>query len=185
MSVRLRDDAEHLTVVDAAPELLQKIEDFPDVTKVCSLFEDFVPDGKYDTIVMEHILEHLIDPVGLMRRAIDWLAPEGVMVIGVPNAFSLHRMAAVEMGLLGDCHELNDRDRALGHRRVYDMEALVADVTAAGLEVTTRQGVFLKPLSNGQIEQHWSDEMVEAFYKLGHRFPEYAAELSLIARPAG
>ena len=45
-------------------------------------------------------------------------------------------------------------------------------------------GVFMKPLSNGQIEEHWTDEMIEAFFELGQEFPENAAEIFAVAELA-
>jgi hypothetical protein len=38
-------------------------------------------------------------------------------------------------------------------------------------------GVFFKPLSNGQIEEHWSKEMIQGFYELGKDFPGLSAEI--------
>jgi hypothetical protein len=38
-------------------------------------------------------------------------------------------------------------------------------------------GVFLKPLSNQQIQDSWDDALKEAFYQLGTEFPRHAAEL--------
>ena len=38
-------------------------------------------------------------------------------------------------------------------------------------------GVFLKPLTNSQIEKWWTEEMMDAFYELGKEYPEIAAEI--------
>ena len=70
------------------------------------LFEDFRPAEAFDVVVMEHVLEHVEDPVGILKLAKPWLAPGGQVVIGVPNAHSFHRLAAVKMGLLKDVYEL-------------------------------------------------------------------------------
>src|SRR6201999_2092727 len=115
-------------------------------TKVNSLFETFRPEGTFDAIIMEHVLEHVEDPVAILRLATPWLAPDGVIVVGVPNADSFHRLAAVKMGLLADVHELNARDHEVGHRRVYDWDGLRADIAAAGLAVAHMDGgVFKAP----------------------------------------
>jgi general stress protein 26 len=42
--------------------------------------------------------------------------------------------------------------------------------------------VYLKPLSASQIEQDWSDQMIEGFYELGKDFPDLAAEIFAICR---
>lgn len=81
------------------------------------------------------------------------------------------------MGLLKESCDLNERDHALGHRRVYTQDTLRMDVLAARLQLLEMGGVFFKPLSNKQIQDHWNEEMIEGFYFLGKDFPENAAEL--------
>jgi hypothetical protein len=40
---------------------------------------------------------------------------------------------------------------------------------------------MIKPLSNRQIEEQWSDEQIKAFFDLGDDMPEYCSEIFLIA----
>ncbi len=107
----------------------------------------------------------------------------GAILAAVPNCNSIHRQAAVEMGLLSSADELNDTDRKNGHRRVYSCEKLEADFQAAGLAIKKRGGYWLKPLSNIQIEQTWDEAMIRAFMKLGERYTKIAAEIYVIAEP--
>jgi len=185
MTRRLAQRFERMTVVEGSKHLLDVIPDAPNLTKVHSLFEDFKPAEPFDVIIMEHVLEHVEDPVAILRLAKDWLADTGMIVAGVPNAHSFHRLAAVKMGMLKDIYELNSRDHDVGHRRVYSWDALRADIEAAGLRTELMTGVFFKPLSNGQIDQNWTDQMIEGFYELGKDFPENAAEITAICRRPG
>lgn len=171
-----------LTVVEGSPELLKGIPDAPNLVKVHALFEEFEPDRRFDTVIMEHILEHVEQPTPLLRRAREWVAPDGRILVGVPNGHSIHRLVAVKMGLLKHPCQLNDRDVALGHRRVYTPGTLREDLQTAGLEILEMGGVFLKPVSNQQIQDHWTEAMVNAFYELGNDFPEHAAELYAVCR---
>jgi SAM-dependent methyltransferase len=167
----------HLTVVDGAAGLLARIPDMPNLVKVHALFEVYLPSRKFNTILMEHILEHVDEPVALLRRVRRWLAPGGKILAGVPNGHSIHRLVAVKMGLLKGPCDLNERDHALGHRRVYTQRDFRTDFESAGLRVVEMGGVFFKPLSNQQIQDHWTKEMIQGFYEMGKDFPEYAAEL--------
>jgi 2-polyprenyl-3-methyl-5-hydroxy-6-metoxy-1,4-benzoquinol methylase len=182
MTERLVEEFERVTAVDAAQCLLDAMPDHPRLRKVCCLFEEFAPGERFDTVLLDHVLEHVLDPIRLLRRAADWVRPEGRLLAGVPNANSFHRLAAVKMGLLASPSDLNDRDRLLGHRRVYTREAFARDLAAASLVVEEMGGVFFKPLSNRQIQEQWSDAMVEGFYLLGKDFPDHAAELYAVCR---
>jgi 2-polyprenyl-3-methyl-5-hydroxy-6-metoxy-1,4-benzoquinol methylase len=170
-----------VSIVDAASGYVEAIrERMPHVKTHCALFEEFEPEEKYDNIVMAHILEHVEDPVDILRRAAAWLSDRGRIQIIVPNAMSLHRLAGVKMGMLGAPTDLNDDDVRIGHRRVYTPDALVSDVKAAGLRIAARDGIFLKPISNRQIEEQWTQQMIDGFYELGKDFPDLATEILLV-----
>jgi len=48
----------------------------------------FAP-GRFDVVTAFHVLEHVPDPVAVIRRALAWLAPGGLLIIEVPNAGGL------------------------------------------------------------------------------------------------
>lgn len=177
MTQFLIEDFANLTVVEGSADLLGQIPDRYNLKKVHALFEDFNPGRRFNTIIMEHILEHVNDPLALLRKAKEWLLPGGKILIGVPNGHSVHRLVAVKMGLLAHPCELNSRDHDLGHRRVYTQDTLRSDIENAGFTVVEMGGVFFKPLSNKQIQDYWTEDMIAGFHKLGRDFPEHAAEL--------
>lgn len=180
MTKSLVKEFETLHIVEGSEELLNEIPDYPNVIKQHSLFEEFNTDLKFDTIIMGHVLEHIEDPVMVLSKIYNWLSDDGVLLVSVPNAKSIHRIVAVEMGLLNNEYELNERDHELGHYRVYDMSLLKKHLQDAGFDVVETGGVFLKPLSNGQIEKNWTAEMIEGFYKAGKYFPESCAEIFVV-----
>jgi 2-polyprenyl-3-methyl-5-hydroxy-6-metoxy-1,4-benzoquinol methylase len=182
MTKYLLNDFEQLDVIEGALELLQQIPDNKKLTKYHSLFEDFTPARKYDTIIMNHVLEHIEKPVELLANISTWLNDDGVFLIGVPNAKSFHRLAAVKMGLLSSEFELNDRDKALGHYRVYDFKTLVEHAQQAGLKLLNKGGVFLKFMSNAQIEATCNESMLEAYYALSSDFAENCAEIFVVCK---
>ena len=100
MTKFLIDDFKKLTVVEGSTDLLDEIPDYDNLVKVHSLFEDFQPNELFDTIILEHILEHVEDPIALMKMVKKWLSPNGKLFLGVPNGNSIHRLVAVKMGLL-------------------------------------------------------------------------------------
>jgi 2-polyprenyl-3-methyl-5-hydroxy-6-metoxy-1,4-benzoquinol methylase len=171
-----------LTVVDGSERFCESLrERFPRAEVIHSLFEEFEPGREFDAIVLGHVLEHVADSRQLLAAAREWLKPEGKVYAAVPNARSLHRQAAVMLGMLGDEHELNEQDIHHGHRRVYDPESFRHDFLAAGLRIEVFGGYWIKPLSNAQIDASWTPEMIRAFMALGERYPDIAAEIYVIA----
>ncbi len=142
-------------------------EHFPQVTVHNCLFEDFTPDAPYDAIVLGHVLEHVVDPVAVTRLVRSWLAPGGKVFAAVPNSRSLHRQAAVIMGLLPQEDAMSELDHRHGHQRVFNPESFRACFTQADLEIEVFGGYSIKPQSNAQIDRDWTPEMLDAFLKLG------------------
>lgn len=175
-------DFEQLTIVEGSSDLLAQIPERDNLVKVHALFEEFLPEQPFDSIILEHVLEHVDDPVALLARVKTWLAPNGKLFLGVPNGNSIHRLVAVKMGMLDNPCQLNPRDHALGHRRVYTPATFREAIEQSGLKVLEIGGVYFKPLSNGQIQENWTEEMIQGFYELGKDFPEFAAEIYAVCQ---
>lgn len=182
MTELLAMTARSLTLVDGSRTFCDSLKKrFPDARVVLSLFEAFMPDRTFDNIILGQVLEHVEDPVAVVRRAAAWLSPGGRVLAAVPNSRSLHRQAAVIMGMLPREDALNEFDVHHGHRRVFDPESFRRCFRDAGLTIDVFGGYWLKPLSNRQIEATWTPQMVDAFMQLGERYPDVAAEIYVVA----
>jgi 2-polyprenyl-3-methyl-5-hydroxy-6-metoxy-1,4-benzoquinol methylase len=188
MTQWLAGEFELVTVVDGSKTFLEeakvRIGALGNVRYIHSMFENYLPEQAFDTIMMTHILEHLDDPILVLKRARKWLAREGRILIAVPNANSLHRFVGVKMGMLKAVDSLNEQDKLLGHKRVYTPRLLKEHINSAGLVIKKSGGIMIKPLSNRQIEATWSDELIEAFFKLGEDFPELCSEIYAVTSKA-
>lgn len=56
---------------------------------VCPFDADFLPGKRYSLITMLDVLEHLDDPIGALRHALELLTPDGLMIITVPALMAL------------------------------------------------------------------------------------------------
>ncbi len=182
MTPLLLSICESLTLLEGAKEFCDDLRArYPTATVVHSLFEDYAPSERYDYIILGHVLEHVENPEAIISQASDWLKPGGKIIAAVPNSQSLHRQAAVLMGLLKTEDSLNEMDVHHGHRRVFNPISFKAAFLQAGLTIEHFGGYWMKPLSNGQIEATWTPEMLKAFLKLGEQYPEIAAEIYIVA----
>jgi len=173
-----------LRVVEGSASLVERTALNRDVTVDVALFEEYNPGESFGTLIASHVLEHVEDPAAVLRRATQWVAPEGQLIVTVPNADSMHRRVGVALGLLDRTDDLNAGDRALGHRRVYGVASLSADLASGGWLCDSLGGFHLKVVSNAQMAD-WSIELLDAMFEVSLGLPpECAADLWAVCRSA-
>ena len=175
-----------LTVMDASAELVAaaRARVGGRATFLHGPFETIEPGRRYDAIFLIHTLEHLDDPVAVLRRVHGWLTDRGRLFVAVPNAQAASRQIAVHMGLIRANDAVTDEERGHGHRTTYRMDTLRRDVLDAGLRPVHGGGVFFKPLANFQFDRLMggdtiSDGYLEGCYQLGFQYPELCASIWL------
>jgi SAM-dependent methyltransferase len=86
-----------------------------------------IPDEKVDLISMFHVIEHLDDPRGVVRKLTRWLSPGGVLALETPNLDSVDARV-FRSGMWGGYHIPR-------HWHVFTPERLCQVLEQAGLEV--------------------------------------------------
>lgn len=177
-----------ITCVEASSEAIniaQKV--FSSKVKfVNSLFEEAVLPVKYDNIVLTHVLEHLDDPILVLRRINnEWLSDTGRFFLVCPNANAPSRQIAVKMGLISHNTTVTPAEKEHGHRITYTLDTMERDAKAAGLKVVHRSGIFFKALANFQWDKLLatdiiSPEYLEGCYQLGQQYPELCSSIFLM-----
>lgn len=161
------------------------------VTFVNAPFEQVTLPKRYDNIVMTHVLEHLDDPVQVLKRVNDeWLAEGGRFFLVCPNANAPSRQIAVKMGLIPHNAAVTQAEAEHGHRRTYTFDTLERDAVSAGLKVIQRSGIFFKALANFQWDRLLQTDIVseaylEGCYKLGQQYPDLCASIYLLCERGG
>lgn len=160
-----------LTIVEGSRRVIDKFGKPNDRCIVVeSLFEDFEPQETFDVVVGTHVLEHVDDPIQVLKQTTRWLSKRGVAVFTVPNAVSLHRRIGKEMGLLPTESSLNEQDLLHGHRRVFDSGPLERDLRAAGYNQVEISGYWLKIVPNHMMKE-WSRELLDAIFSVSLCLP--------------
>jgi len=76
---------------------------------------------RFDIVNLDNVLEHVIDPVGLLRDIGELLADRGILRIQVPNDFSLCQEELLRLGKISHCFWVS----ALGgHLSYFNTESL-------------------------------------------------------------
>ena len=185
---RLHAHYPELTCVEASDEAIAEARQAlgPGVTFHNALFEQVVLPQRYDHIVMTHVLEHLDDPVAVLRRVNqEWLAPQGRFFLVCPNANAPSRQIAVKMGLISHNAAVTKAEALHGHRCTYSLDTLERDAVAAGLKVVHRSGIFFKALANFQWDRLLQTDIVsqaylDGCYQLGQQCPDLCASIFLV-----
>ena len=179
---------EDITCVEASDEAILEAEETlgDQVVFVNALFEDVELARRYDNIVMTHVLEHIEDPIHVLKRVNDeWLAEGGRFFLVCPNANAPSRQIAVKMGLIEHNSAVTNAEKMHGHQRTYTFDTLERDVVAAGLKVVHRSGVFFKALANFQWDRLLrtdiiSKDYLDGCYSLGQLYPDLCSSIFLL-----
>jgi len=173
-------EASEVAVTEAKNKLGNK------VTFINSLFEKATLPKRYNNIVLTHVLEHLDDPVLVLKRINEeWLAEGGRLFLVCPNANAPSRQIAVKMGLISHNAAVTPAEAEHGHRCTYTLDTLERDATMAGLKVVHRSGIFFKALANFQWDRLLktdiiSTEYLDGCYKLGQQYPDLCSSIFLV-----
>jgi GNAT superfamily N-acetyltransferase/2-polyprenyl-3-methyl-5-hydroxy-6-metoxy-1,4-benzoquinol methylase len=187
---RLLPYFDDVTCVEASDEAIkiskQKLKG--DITYFNSLFETVSLPKKYDNIVLTHVLEHIDDAVGLLKKIKEeWLSEDGKLFLVCPNANAPSRQIAVKMGLIEHNSSITPSEVEHGHRITYSLDTLERDAKKGGLNVIYRSGIFFKALANFQWDQLLntdiiSKEYLDGCFDLGQQYPDLCSSIMLICK---
>jgi 2-polyprenyl-3-methyl-5-hydroxy-6-metoxy-1,4-benzoquinol methylase len=185
---RLLPHFKDITCVEASGEAIAhaKTKLGSQVKFVHALFEEASLPTRYDNIVLTHVLEHLDDPIAVMKRInSEWLSDTGRFFLVCPNANAPSRQIAVKMGLISHNNAITPAEKEHGHRITYTLDTLERDARAAGLKVVYRSGIFFKALANFQWDRLLntdiiSKEYLEGCFQLGQLYPDLCSSIFLM-----
>ncbi|MCE3227622.1 MAG: Ubiquinone biosynthesis O-methyltransferase [Bacteroidetes bacterium] len=177
-----------VTCVEASDEAIAEAKnEFGNTVKfVNGVFETVTLPKKYDNIILTHVLEHIDDPVKVLKRINDeWLSDTGRFFLVCPNANAPSRQIAVKMGLISHNSAVTKAEAEHGHRITYSLDTMERDAKAAGLRVVHRSGIFFKALANFQWDRILqtdivSKEYLEGCYQLGQQYPDLCSSIFLM-----
>jgi SAM-dependent methyltransferase len=117
------------------PELMDRL----DTGDAFDLLDRYIAKGgKTDICVLQNVLEHVIDPVGLMGRIKGMLSDGGLMAVTVPNDFSRLQQRASELRLIDDEYWFLPPQ----HLHYFNPASLETFLNSMGFEVLDAYGDF-------------------------------------------
>ncbi|MBD3271815.1 MAG: methyltransferase domain-containing protein [Elusimicrobia bacterium] len=187
-TVRLQEYFDDITCVEASSDAVAEAEKKirGNVKFITTVFNDAVLSEKYDNIVLVHVLEHIEEPVTLLKKIrAEWLADNGRLFLVCPNAHAPSRQIAVHMGLLNNVTDITDSEARHGHRITFTAKTLEKTVKSSRLHIIHRSGIFFKAFANFQWDMllHTdiiSDKYLEGCYELGKKYPDLCSSIFFV-----
>lgn len=136
-------------------------------------WEELVGPG-FDHVLACNLIHEMDDPVALLARARDVLAEGGLVHLSLQNPASIHRLVALEMGLIEDLREISERGRRFDTLGLWSADELADLARDAGLGVVAREGVMLKPLPNAMMAE-LPPEVLDGFERAARHLPGHCA----------
>jgi len=119
---RMKSFGWNCTALDPDLRAKNHAETIVGVPAVCCDFFDFKDNRKFDLITFNRVLEHVIDPVAMLKKAKDFLQADGLIYIEVPDGET-----AVSFGF--------DREEfTIDHPNIFSYLSLVFAIKKAGLK---------------------------------------------------
>jgi 2-polyprenyl-3-methyl-5-hydroxy-6-metoxy-1,4-benzoquinol methylase len=144
---------------------------------------------RFDCILLSGLLHEVPQCEPLLASVARLCTADTRVHVNVPNARSLHRLLAREMGLIGALQTLSPRQQALQQQRTFDLDGLAAVCEQAGFEVFERGSYFVKPFTHAQMAQLQDtglldERMLDGFYGLERELPGLGSEIFVHLRTA-
>lgn len=150
-----------------------------------NFFEDAIEavDAKtYDLIIISALIHEIGDLKSFFNRLKEVTKPGTVVHIDVPNGNSLHRLLALEMGLIKSQMEMSGFNIQFQQNRVFDLNSLEKLVADYDFEVIEKGSYFIKPFTHGQMQKMMDANIIDTkvldgFYNLIKHFPGLGSEI--------
>lgn len=142
---------------------------------------------EFDIVLVSGLLHEVPDPAAVLRALRGLCRPHTLLHVNVPNARSLHRLLALEMGLIRDLHEVSERQRLLHQPRTFDLDTLRALCMRCGYAEIGSGSYFVKPFSHAQMASLQEaglidDRMLQGLYRIERHLPGLGSEIFINLR---
>ena len=137
----------------------------------------------FDLVIPSSVLHEVEEPTLFLESLNSVCSKQTVAHFNVPNALSLHRLLAVEMGMIENPFTPSDLARTFQRTSNFDLPSLKELVQSCHFTVLSEGSYFLKPFSNRQMLQLVDHEIVpetflDALYTVvENRLPDLGAEI--------
>jgi 2-polyprenyl-3-methyl-5-hydroxy-6-metoxy-1,4-benzoquinol methylase len=159
--------------------------DVPGITIIEQFLEDsssMLSGHKYDLILLSGLLHEVPDPLRILEQVKVYCHEKTIVHINVPNANSMHRLLAVEMGIIENVYQTSPLQQTLKQPRIFDLKQLSSLSKEAGFQVIQTGSYFVKPFTHQQMiglinQGILTEKMLDGFWGLSKYYPDSGSEI--------
>lgn len=178
-----------LTILEPGAQFAEKARQDTQTMSGVSVVEQFLEEASqqlqhqsYDLILLSSLLHEVPDAEAVLRSAKNLCQKHTLVHVNVPNARSMHRLLAVEMGLMPDVFTPSALQKTFKQPRIFDMEQLKALSNSVGFKVEDSGSFFIKPFTHGQMMSlvkngFMTEQMLDGWWAMTKHFPESGSEI--------
>lgn len=150
-------------------------------------FSDKYKKFDFEMVICSGLLHEVEHPMLLLKAISKVCSDSSIVHVNVPNAKSLHRILAKEVGLISDIYEMSERNIQFQQHSVFDMESLVSIIEQAGFEIIGKGSYFVKPFTHGQMQRMLDEKIIDkkildGLEQLIQYVPDYGSEIYVNCR---
>jgi len=140
---------------------------YEEITEANLEDDSFAVPGEYDAVILLHVLEHLFDPEGAMRKVAKLLRPGGIVIGGFP-VLPNFLIASREK-------QVRKTARPMGHVSIFSPQRVVAMGKQAGLDTDFYSGAYFVRSKGSALEN--SPAWLRFNLAWGKMFPWWPGEI--------
>ncbi|SCZ87082.1 class I SAM-dependent methyltransferase [Nitrosomonas mobilis] len=179
---------EHLCIVEPGSKFAEKAKNDVAHNSNVKVVREFLENAidvlkdNYDLILLSSLLHEVPDAEALLLSARALCSDHTLIHVNVPNAKSLHRLLALEMGLINSLCVPSGLQKTFKQPRIFDLQSLKALAVLTGFDVMSEGSFFVKPFSHAQMHTLMqtgfaTQAMLDGLWSLTKHFPEHGSEI--------
>jgi 2-polyprenyl-3-methyl-5-hydroxy-6-metoxy-1,4-benzoquinol methylase len=188
---------ESATIIEPIKDLLNRnlemLEDNAKTEGFNGLLNEFVSQSNktYDLCVLSSLLHEVNNQIEMLGNCWKLLDVKGVLIVNVPNAFSIHRILGVHMGKLDSVYSLTETQLRMQQvNDPFSKETLRNLLEDNGFEIEKMFTVIPKLLDHVSLSQIMSSGLIDREFlgnlnKLAGKLDGFGSEIIAIARKIG
>ena len=187
-------DFDECTIVEPGIEAYNSAKEKSIGNKKIDCFNDYfentyqlLKSKSYDYIISTGVLHETSTPKDFLKTIKKLSNSNTEVYINVPNATSMHRVIAKEMGLINNVYERSERNIILKQNAIFDKTSLLDLITSTIPSAKIREcsSFFIKPFTHEQMmkslgEKIISENIFDGLYKASNYYPNSGCELYCI-----